>query len=146
MCRNSRPVLVTLLFSVCVIVILGIYKIKPALLYSKLANPHFPSVPFSTFFPTECHNITANVGTNVILPCTCSSTSSLISWQIGETIVYAQNRSLIASQYQGRTEIQENSCSLILSQVRTSDEGEYTCYHKAETFSDVHTTLQVTGK
>ncbi|KAI4885649.1 hypothetical protein NFI96_007304, partial [Prochilodus magdalenae] len=55
-----------------------------------------------------------------------------------ETIVYAQ-------QYQGRTEIQENSCSLILSQVRTSDEGEYTCYHKAETFSDVHTTLQVTG-
>ncbi|XP_036413544.1 CD276 antigen homolog [Colossoma macropomum] len=94
---------------------------------------------------SDCTNVTAKVGGKVILPCNCPNMSSLISWQRDHTIVYSDDRDLTALQYRGRTGIQENSCSLILSQVRASDEGVYTCYYDAEAFSDVHATLQVTA-
>ncbi|KAL7845883.1 hypothetical protein AOLI_G00240750 [Acnodon oligacanthus] len=112
MCRNSLPVVITLLFSVCV---------------------------------SECTNVTATVGGNVILPCNCQNMTSLISWQRDYTIVYNVDREQTALQYRDRTTIQENSCSLILSQVHASDNGVYTCYYEEEeAFFDVYITLQVT--
>ncbi|KAL6481416.1 hypothetical protein MHYP_G00094960 [Metynnis hypsauchen] len=111
MCRNSLPVVITLLFSVCV---------------------------------SDCTNVTATVGGKVILPCNCQNMTSLISWQRDYTVVYNDNRDQTALQYRDRTAVQENSCSLILSQVRESDDGVYTCYYEEKAFFSVYVTLQVT--
>ncbi|KAL7852762.1 hypothetical protein SRHO_G00185470 [Serrasalmus rhombeus] len=111
MCRNSLPVVITLLFSACV---------------------------------SDCTNVTATDGGKVILPCNCQNMTSLISWQRDYTIVYNDDRDQTALQYRDRTAILDNSCSLILSQVRASDAGVYTCYYEEKTFFDVYVTLQVT--
>lgn len=86
------------------------------------------------------------IGAEAVLPCNCSKTSSLLSWQRGETVVYTGNSSLTAPQYRHRTGIQQNSCSLILSQVDALDEGDYKCFYEDPLFSTEQVSLQVTGK
>ncbi|XP_076839461.1 CD276 antigen-like [Brachyhypopomus gauderio] len=96
-------------------------------------------------FVTDCLHITAETGSRAILPCTCINSSVLITWQIGDTIVYHENTEKIALQYHNRTRLQENSCSLILNQIHASDEGTYTCFYEDPSFSYDRVTLLVTA-
>ncbi|KAG9262166.1 CXADR-like membrane protein isoform X1 [Astyanax mexicanus] len=115
--RRSGPVLITLLISMCV--------------------------------SADGRNITVRMGSGVMLPCSCPHVSSLLSWQKGITIVYSDRRNSAETsadqQYSGRTRVLESNCSLVLSRVQLSDEGEYSCYYQTSSFSVETVTLHVTA-
>lgn len=78
-------------------------------------------------------NATGIVGQNVILPCGCSSVSSLV-WQRGDTVVngYPQEREYIDQAYIDRTELflekDKTDCSLMILNISSADAGVYTCH------------------
>lgn len=97
-----------------------------------------------------CEQVEGVLGDSVLLPCSCSGrdTTKPVEWQMVEQFLVFKNKNNVSEfnkNYLGRASVfLESNSSLLLTQIRKEDQGEYKCIcHIEETYKNFCVNLTV---